>query len=120
MTVPNDKSRRRIVVIEQIHCTSGKNMPAAVESRFYRFLESDDEPYIRLVNLVDSSAVELNYAWVNTPSMVHFKNVGKTDITLSVCGGKWKIRPGESMRGEPMDRVFVSGPGIVEVGAFPQ
>jgi len=111
--------KARLVVVETVYCQSPGEQPVAVESRFGRALNSQEQPYRRVIK-VGESWQPLDHGWVEEASMLVISNEeGKylqvvpteeqrkeletkvVELAFPGQSGCWLIPPGDSFRGCP-------------------
>jgi hypothetical protein len=96
--------RGRITVVESIYHHFGTNPSTTIDSRFNRKVESDEQPYQRIMK-IGGEWTDLDCGWLESASHVTLSNQGESVVEVSTCPwppqGDWIIPPGESMRGTP-------------------
>lgn len=115
------KRRPRLSVVQMVYHQQPDGQPTVQEARYSRWLESDEQPYLRRMT-VGEEWVALDVGWVEKAGMLVLRNEGgppspvkltpeqkaeaaakviEVGFTEGLTGQVWLIPPGESMAGVP-------------------
>lgn len=112
------RSRSRIEVVEQIYLMQPREMPAGVENRWGRWLDTPEEQVFTRTCQVGEEFAPLETGWVEAASLVIVTNVptrfqvmpteaeraaADARVVELTCGEEpeWVLLPGETFRGSP-------------------
>lgn len=105
--IPED----RIVVVENVYHQTEETNPVMVESRFSKKINSQEQPYTRIMK-VGPPLVPVDLGWLKDAplSMLLLQNAspkGEKGSTVEVCGrtpvADYILPPGESLRVQPVE-----------------
>lgn len=89
----------RLSLVEMLYHARPGQSPTAVETRIYRWLATNEQPYIRQL-LIGGCWTFLEYGWVKEPGVLHVKNEE---------GFKYQTFPTEQQRLEVESRILLLG-----------